>query len=73
MRLIVKGIERGAWVELIEEINQVAEQISMICKGSPAYANELDLQKYEHGDFIQEDIMKAAQERVVLIVKLNYY
>ena len=70
-KVIIKGIERNAWVDLIEDHHQVAEQINMLCKDSPAYAIELNLQKDERGDFIQEDIMKAAQERVILIVKLN--
>ena len=71
VKVIIKGIERNAWVDLIEDHHQVAEQINMLCKDSPAYAIELNLQKDERGDFIQEDIMKAAQERVILIVKLN--
>lgn len=71
VKMIVKGVERSAWVDLIEDQNQVADQLNMICNSSLAYANQLNLQKDEHDDFVREDMMRAAQESIVLIVKLN--
>ncbi len=71
VEVLLKGKMRNAWAVLLEDRKKVAEELHLICKHNPKYAQYLNIKLNANGIPNPKDLLEAARNRVAVIIKLS--
>ncbi len=71
VEVLLKGKKRSAWAVLVEDRKKVAEELHVLCKQNPKYAQNLNIRLNANDNPDSKDLLEAARKRVAVIIKLS--
>lgn len=71
IEVLLKGKKRNAWAVLVEDRQKVAEELRLLCKHNPKYAQYLNIKLNANDIPNSKDLLEAARNRVAVIIKLS--